>query len=131
MEWFALLGIGLLTVFLAQILKTYHRPYSLLVILAGGTVILFQVILQGIPLFTRMQDWLLRSGLDGDSFGVLLKAIGICILTQFASDICRDAGESALASKLELAGKCTVLLLALPLFETTIERILSLTGGGS
>ena len=36
---------------------------------------------------------------------ILFKTLGICFLAQFAADSCRDAGESALASKVELAGR--------------------------
>jgi stage III sporulation protein AD len=50
-------------------------------------------------------------------------------LAQFAADACRDAGESALASKMELAGKITILILALPLFEKITQTAVGLIGG--
>ena len=59
-----------------------------------------------------------------------MKTLGICFLTQFAVDSCKDAGESALASKVELAGKVTVVVMALPLFQSIASTAVSLVGGG-
>lgn len=47
----------------------------------------------------------------------LLKSVGISLVVSTVSDICRDSGESALASKVELVGKCEILLLSLPLLK--------------
>ena len=65
------------------------------------------------------------AGLPAEYLRVIFRAVGICLLTQLAADTCRDAGEQSLAAKAELAGKCFMLLLALPLFE----RLLSLVTG--
>ena len=51
---------------------------------------------------------------------VLLKALAVCYITQLASDCCRDSGESAVAGKIEFAGKIAVLLIAVPLFESIL-----------
>ena len=48
---------------------------------------------------------------------ILLKTLGVCFLTQLSADSCRDAGEGALAAKVELAGKLFIVILALPLFQ--------------
>jgi len=48
---------------------------------------------------------------------VLLKSVGISLVVSTASDICRDCGERAIASKVELLGKCEILLLSLPLLK--------------
>ena len=50
-------------------------------------------------------------------------------MAQFAADACRDAGESSLASKVELAGKVAVILMALPLFEAIANTAITLIGG--
>ena len=54
------------------------------------------------------------------------QALGVCFITQLASDACKDAGEGAIASKVELAGKVVILLLAMPLFEQIIGVATSL-----
>ena len=57
---------------------------------------------------------------------ILFKTLGICFLTQFASDVCKDAGETALSSKIETAGKVIILIISLPLFERITSIALEL-----
>ena len=57
---------------------------------------------------------------------VVLKATGVAILCRLASDVCRDAGESALASAVEVCGSVTVLCIALPLIKAVMQMINSL-----
>lgn len=48
-------------------------------------------------------------------FSVMLKMLGLCITAQLAENICKDCGENALASVVETAAKCSILLVALPI----------------
>ena len=54
---------------------------------------------------------------------ILLKTLGISLTVQTAADICRDAGESAIASKVELFGKAEILVISIPL----VKRILQIS----
>ena len=60
---------------------------------------------------------------------LLLKALGVSVLTQLAADACRDSGETALSNKVELAGKVTILLLCLPLVKAMIQLSAGLIKG--
>jgi stage III sporulation protein AD len=60
---------------------------------------------------------------------ILLKAMGICFITEFACDCCIDAGQKALAGNISLAGKIIVLVTAIPLYQDVLNTVLSLTGG--
>jgi stage III sporulation protein AD len=64
-----------------------------------------------------------QTGLDEEYLTIVFKSVGICYITQIACDCCRDSGENALASQLELAGKAALLLTALPMFEAAAETI--------
>ena len=72
-----------------------------------------------------------RWGISGEYGVILLKTLGVCFLTQLSADSCRDAGEGALAAKVELAGKLFIVILALPLFQQIAGSALSLIGGGA
>ena len=63
--------------------------------------------------------------LDGDSFLVVLKAAGIALVAQNMQDVCKDAGLSTLAGKVELAGRCLILVCALPLFENIMGALIA------
>ena len=61
----------------------------------------------------------------------ILKGLGIVILTQISSDICRDSGEATLAGQVETVGKLELLLLSIPLIEkilATAEKLLEMGG---
>lgn len=61
----------------------------------------------------------------------ILKGLGIVILTQIVSDICRDSGESTLAGYIETVGKLELLLLCIPLIEeilVTAQKLLEMGG---
>ena len=61
----------------------------------------------------------------------ILKGLGIVILTQISSDICRDSGEGTLAGHIEMVGKLEILLLTLPLIEeilATAQKLLEMGG---
>ena len=65
-------------------------------------------------------------GLDEGYARILLKALAVCYITQLAADCCRDAGESAIASKIELAGKAAIVAVSLPVFTELAELVTGL-----
>ena len=117
MNMVALCGIVLLAAILCVLLRKYHAEYSIIISLAAGILVLAIVLSRISPAITQIQSLLTATKLSSEYGLILFKALGICFLTQFASDSCRDAGENALASKIELAGKIAIVILALPLFE--------------
>lgn len=124
-----MIGIAVITVILTLVLKRYHKEYGVIVAIIGGSILMFAIIGMLTPVTDQIRNWFDSIDIAGGSLVILVKAMGICFLTQFASDTCRDAGESALASKVELAGKISVVLIALPLFQSIASTALSLTGG--
>ena len=68
------------------------------------------------------------SGVSADLFVPLYKTIGIALVVQVGGNLCRDAGESALASVVETAGTLCALLAALPLLRAVLDMLLELMG---
>lgn len=124
MDVISITGMAIVGTVLAVLLGQYKPEYRMLVSLATGTVILLVVVESAVPLFEQLETLLDATKMPREYLSILLKSLGICFLTQLASDTCKDAGESAIASKVEIAGKITVLLLSLPLFS----QILSVAG---
>lgn len=73
-----------------------------------------------------LSDIFEQTGLDDKYLGIIFKSLGICYVTQLGCDCCRDSGESALASQLELVGKAALLIVSLPLFNTAVEIVRAL-----
>ena len=68
------------------------------------------------------------SGIDSELLVTVIKAMGVCYITGFASDICRDFGQTSLAGKIELAGKITVVLINVPTIKIIINTAVELIG---
>ena len=62
-------------------------------------------------------------GLDQEGWPILLKALGVAFLTEIAASVCRDSGETGLATWVETAGKLEVLLLSFPLIKTVLDTV--------
>lgn len=125
----AITGLAILTAVLATLMRRYHKEYAVMLSVLGGGFILFMVFQNFSPVFSSIVDMISASGVSGEYTVILGKTLGTCFLAQFAADACRDAGESSLASKVELAGKVAVIIMALPLFEAIANTAMTLIGG--
>lgn len=126
-----IIGITVVAAFLAVLLRRYNPEYSMAIGLIAGVVILALLLNQITPVISRLKTLLNSTSLPEEYGLILFKALGICLLSQLSADACRDAGETAMASKAELAGKIFLLLLALPLFEKIAELAVQLMNGGA
>lgn len=122
-QLFSLVGLGLVAAVLAVVLRPQRPEFALLVSLAAGIFILSGIIVGIIPVVEQIRSIFDSSGLPGQYLQVLLKALGICFVTQIACDACKDAGEGAIGAKVELAGKAAVLVVSLPLFGQVLEIV--------
>lgn len=122
-------GIAIIAAVIAAMMRRYHQEYAVIISIAAGIVILLEIFANLSPAVKQISILLSSAGLTADYALILFKTLGICFLAQFAADSCRDAGESALASKVELAGKISIVVLALPLFEKIAKTATGLIGG--
>ncbi len=122
-------GIAVTATIIAVLLKKYNPEYSVVISLLAGVLTLFLILSKLSPAISEISNLLAAAGMANEYGAVLFKALGVCFLAQFAADSCRDAGESALASKVELAGKVLILLLALPLFRQVAQIATDLLQG--
>lgn len=116
-------GLAAAAAFAALALKKYAPEISAVLSVAAGAVILISVLHRMSPIISQITQLSDKAGLSSAYGRVLIKTIGICFLCRFTADTCRDSGQSALASKVELAGKISVLLIALPLFADILSIV--------
>lgn len=129
MNIFSIVGLAVTACVLAVLLKKYRPDQSLLIGIAA-TVVIFLVILPSLqPAIGKIESLISSAKLDKTYMVILIKSLGICFLAQVASDICRDAGESAIATNVEMAGKLSVLIIALPLFGQVSDLVIKLLNG--
>jgi stage III sporulation protein AD len=121
-------GIAIIAAILSAMLKRYHQEYAIIINIAAGVLIVVQILANISPAISQLNVLLSSSGISSEYMLILFKALGICFLAQFAADSCKDAGETALAAKVEFAGKITIVLLSLPMFENIAATAVNLIG---
>ncbi len=126
MNIFIIVSFGIISAVLSLVLKQYKPEYSMFISLASGILIFISVIAAINPIIRYITELTENAGLGGMYAEVLLKSLAVCYLTQLASDCCKDAGETAIAGKLQIAGKIAVLIMALPIFKSITEIITGL-----
>lgn len=123
MNIIAFVGAGVIGAILSVVLKQYRPEFSIYISLVTGMIMLGALILLLSPV---IESVLQLSELSTNGFKyseLLLKSLAICYITQLASDSCRDAGESSIATKIDFAGRCAILLLSMPLFTELINIV--------
>lgn len=118
---FKVLFLCLLTSSIAVMLRQKNSEYAFLLSVAAGTLIGVFLLKSLFTPIKQIGESLENYGIRSDYFKVALKAVGIGYITQFVSDSCKDCGQVSLALKAELAGKCAIFLLSVPLMISVLE----------
>jgi len=119
-------AVAVLTSVLSLTVKKHNSEIAMLVAVVGCIVILLSVFSSVSSVFGNISNLLNNAAINSNYISILLKSIGICFLTEFAIDCCKDAGQNALANNVSIAGKIMVLLTAMPLFEEILNFSVSL-----
>lgn len=122
----SVIGIGLTGAAMAVLLRQYCPEFGMLITLAAAALIFLSIVQWMAPILDRIKILLAQFPLLSEHTSILLKAVGICFLTQLACGLCRDAGENSIAAHVEAAGKIAILVTSLPLFEQILDLVLTL-----
>lgn len=82
MEWIGMIGIGLVGMVIAVLLRQYKPEYAVFVSLAVGVLIIGMLCSQLLPVFNEMKEMLSQANLSLEYIGILIKSLGVCYLTQ-------------------------------------------------
>lgn len=108
------------------ILKQYKPEFVIYVSLLAGALILtltFSRISAIIDLLTNLAG---KVSIHQEFLTLLIKITGIAILTEFAVSICKDSGETAIASKVDMGGKVIMVSMSIPIMAGLLETILKI-----
>lgn len=108
------------------ILKGVNERFAVYVTIGGAILILFYVVSKLTSVFSFIQHLADSAGVKNQYFEVVLKGLTVCYLGEFTVSSCKDCGQNGWGDKVELACRCTLLVLAIPLFEDFLEVILGL-----
>ncbi len=122
-EIFRIIGVAFVTAISALLLKGTKPELSFAVTVTGVIVILLFIIdnLQStMAIFTMIAD---MTGVENGLMRILVKIVGVGYLTEFASGILNDFGSNAVADKVVLGGKLTIVVLSLPVLESLLTMV--------
>ena len=126
-EVFKISAIVLIGAVLIITLKSNRPELSFILSLAVSVTVLFIVIKTFYPPAKTLVTIYKSSVGNNSTITVVIKAIVISYITEFCGDTCRDYGLSSLAGKAELAGKCAILVLSIPLITSILKSALELS----
>ncbi|MBR3819017.1 MAG: hypothetical protein IKJ41_07695 [Clostridia bacterium] len=121
--------LGILTALIYAFLRNMRPEIAPLAVLGGAAVILISVGGRFFEMFDGAGDMMSFSGIGKENAAILLKAVGIFVISQFAADICYDNSCSAIAAAVELAGRIGAVYLAMPMLETVARIAMGLING--
>ena len=121
--------VAVITSICALSLKRENEHISVLILIAGGIIIAVFCVGMIFNIAGEIENIFSYTGMDGAYLRILFKCLGICLITQFASDICNDASHTALAGQIILAGKVCIIALSMPLFSAVLKIITGLIKG--
>ncbi|MCM2674980.1 stage III sporulation protein AD [Alkalicoccobacillus plakortidis] len=129
MDIIQIVGIGLIATFLALVVREQKPLFAFLVTLFAGIMIFLFVIDELVKIIQLLEGIAADANVHIMYLQTILKIIGIAYIAEFGAQIAKDAGQASMASKIELAGKILILVLAIPIIKAVIEMILSLLPG--
>ena len=131
MEISKIIGLGLVGTVFSVMLKKENPQFAMLTAAVTGIMIFLMLCAPLGNLISLLRETAEEAGVGEGYFGIVLKVIGIAYLTQFGAQLCADAGETAVASKIEMAGKVLMMTVAAPVLTGLLETIMGLVWGGS
>ena len=127
MDIYKIVALSIVSVLLITILKSVKKDDFALVITIITAVILFTLVLVKLESITSILESLVqKSGINKEYLTLLLKVTGISYVIELATNICKDAGNSAIASKVEMLGKISIVILTIPILTSVISTVLNI-----
>jgi len=122
----AVLGFALIVTILLVLLRKQHPEVAVLLGIAATALIMVALMKNISQILNVFETVALKSNLELKYLKLIIKIIGFAYLAGFGAQICKDAGEGGMASKIEFAGKIFILGMGLPVLVSLLELILKI-----
>lgn len=123
MDIFRIAAIGICGVVISSVVKGYKPEFALYVVISTVLVIFIMVIYKLTSVFEFLGEIYNQISYGKNFFPIILKVLAVAYIADFTAQICKDSGESAIAGKVELAGKVMIFYLAVPVMVAVMELI--------
>ncbi len=118
--------LAVIAVIIMVMLKPKNGEIAIMLGISASVIILLAVLSQVTQIMDTINNIIAVSGISTSYIVILLKVIGICLITEFAVNTCKDAGSQSLAGNVSLAGKILITITALPLYSDILNTVIGL-----
>lgn len=126
MEIIKIVGIALIALVIIIIIKQYRPEFAVYISLLTGVLILLLVMDKLTGIIKLLQDISSKASINTTFLTLLIKITGIAFLAEFAISISKDAGEGAIANKIDLGSKIIIISMSIPIISNLLEIILKI-----
>ncbi|MDK2926421.1 MAG: stage sporulation protein [Bacillota bacterium] len=126
MEIISLIGIAIIATLLAVLIRRDRPELALLLALTAAALIFLFAVTRLAGVISVLEGLAQRTGINRQYFSLLLKIIAIAYIAEFGAQVCRDAGQEAVAGAVEVAGKVLILVLSVPILIAVFDLTLKL-----
>jgi stage III sporulation protein AD len=126
MDIMKIVMVGIIASVLAVLLKEEKPEIAMVVSIVTGLVIFIFLITKLNSVMSVLKYFASKANIDVLYFSTILKVIAIAYITEFGAQICRDAGEGSIASKVELAGKVLIMVIAIPILAALMDIMIKI-----
>lgn len=126
MQIIQIIGIGFVATILIIILKKQRPEIAVQASIVTGVVIFMLLASKLAAIVDVLGAYAQKADIKPAYFATVLKITGIAYISEFGAEICNDAGEGAIASKIELAGKVIIAVMAAPIITSMLDLIMEI-----
>jgi stage III sporulation protein AD len=126
MEIVKIVAFAFITLFVVLVFKNKRDDLVVHISIVAGVVIFLFMIDKITSVLQLLQELALKANIDFIYLNIVFKILGIAYLSSFCAEICKDAGQSNLGSKVEFAGKILILVMAIPILMAVLQSIVKI-----
>ena len=126
MEIFQVVAIGLIATILSVLIRDEKPEIGMYIGLVAGIIIFLFMVPRIQSVIEILGSLTNKISIDSVYLTIVLKIVGIAYIAEFGAQICRDAGEGVMASKIEFAGKILIMVMAVPILVSLMDLIINM-----
>ncbi len=126
MEIYQIVAVGIVATVLAILVKNQKPELGIYISLVTGFIIFIFIVAKLQSVIEILNQMANKISIDDIYLSVILKIVGIAYIAEFGAQICKDAGEGVIASKIEFAGKVLIMVMAVPILVSLMDLIINM-----
>jgi stage III sporulation protein AD len=125
-EILQIVGLGLIAAVVIAVLKVQRPEIAIQISIITGIIIFLFIAGKLSAAIELLNEYSRKVSIDFMYLATLFKIVGIAYIAEFGAEVCRDAGESSIASKIELGGKVIIVVMAVPIITSLLDLIIKI-----